>query len=77
MFDFQPGILGIFQKLLASKVNDHHGFSLINCLFMHAPRYSALSFLSFELDAYEWVFTICLKLDTHTLFELLLFVANL
>jgi len=35
---FQPGILGIFQKLLASKVNDHHGFSLIDCLVMHAPR---------------------------------------
>jgi len=44
VFDLQPGILGIFQKLLASKVNDHHGFSLVNCLLMHAPRYMASCF---------------------------------
>ena len=29
---FQSGLLGIFQKLLASKTNDHQGFYLLNSI---------------------------------------------
>lgn len=32
-----PAVLGIFQKLNASRVNDHHGFSLLMTLFENMP----------------------------------------
>ncbi|KAK7791230.1 hypothetical protein R5R35_001387 [Gryllus longicercus] len=31
------GLLGVFQKLIASKVNDHEGFYLIQCLIEYFP----------------------------------------
>lgn len=33
----QPGLLGVFQKLLASKANDHQGFYLLNSIIEHMP----------------------------------------
>jgi len=33
----QDGLLGIFQKLIASKANDHDGFHLIQDLMEHMP----------------------------------------
>jgi exportin-2 (importin alpha re-exporter) len=35
--DKLPGILGVFQKQLASKVNDNHGFALIDTLLLYTP----------------------------------------
>jgi exportin-2 (importin alpha re-exporter) len=35
--DKVPGLLGIFQKLLASKSNDHQGFYLLNTMIEHMP----------------------------------------
>ncbi|KAJ8305405.1 hypothetical protein KUTeg_015950 [Tegillarca granosa] len=32
------GLLGIFQKLIASKANDHEGFYLLNSIIEHMPR---------------------------------------
>lgn len=32
------GLLGIFQKLIASKTNDHEGFYLLNSILEHMPR---------------------------------------
>jgi exportin-2 (importin alpha re-exporter) len=36
--------LGIFQKLLASKANDHHGFTLLKSIFEFTPSQSLKSF---------------------------------
>ncbi|CAH1253654.1 CSE1L [Branchiostoma lanceolatum] len=33
-----PSILGVFQKLIASKANDHEGFYLLNSLIEHMPE---------------------------------------
>lgn len=33
----QPGLLGVFQKLIASKANDHQGFYLLNSIVEHMP----------------------------------------
>ncbi|XP_071966632.1 exportin-2 [Engystomops pustulosus] len=32
-----PGLLGVFQKLVASKANDHQGFYLLNSIIEHLP----------------------------------------
>ncbi|TWW62129.1 Exportin-2 [Takifugu flavidus] len=32
-----PGLLGVFQKLIASKANDHQGFYLINSIIEYMP----------------------------------------
>lgn len=34
---FQNGFLGVFQKLIASKVNDHEGFHLMQNIIQHFP----------------------------------------
>ena len=36
-YSFQNGLLGIFQKLIASKTNDHEGFYLLNSIVEHMP----------------------------------------
>ncbi|XP_076259837.1 chromosome segregation 1 [Rhynchophorus ferrugineus] len=33
-----PGFLGVFQKLIASKSNDHEGFYLMQGLVLHCPK---------------------------------------
>uniref|UniRef100_A0A8C9PEW2 Exportin-2 n=1 Tax=Spermophilus dauricus TaxID=99837 RepID=A0A8C9PEW2_SPEDA len=33
----RPGLLGVFQKLIASKANDHQGFYLLNSIIEHMP----------------------------------------
>jgi hypothetical protein len=35
---FQSGLLGVFQKLIASKLNDHEGFYLLQSLIEHLPE---------------------------------------
>ncbi|XP_024946747.1 exportin-2 isoform X2 [Cephus cinctus] len=35
--DKLSGLLGVFQKLIASKANDHEGFLLIQCIIEHFP----------------------------------------
>jgi len=37
---FQNGLLGIFQKLIASRSNDHQGFYLLNTMVEHMPEYA-------------------------------------
>jgi hypothetical protein len=32
-----PGVLGVFQKLIASKANDQYGFALISGIVQHLP----------------------------------------
>lgn len=32
-----PAFLGIFQKLIASRLNDHYGFDLLTSIFQHIP----------------------------------------
>ena len=32
-----PAFLGIFQKLIASRQNDHFGFELLVSIFQHVP----------------------------------------
>lgn len=32
------GLLGVFQKLIASKSNDHEGFLLMQTIIQHFPR---------------------------------------
>ncbi|XP_052087731.1 exportin-2-like isoform X2 [Mytilus californianus] len=32
------GLLGVFQKLIASKANDHEGFYLLNSIIQHMPK---------------------------------------
>lgn len=39
------GLLGVFQKLIASKANDHEGFYLIQSLIEHLPTQSLASYL--------------------------------
>lgn len=34
----QPGMLGVFQKLLASRINDHYGLQLLNSILVHVPQ---------------------------------------
>lgn len=36
-FHFQKGILGVFQKLIASKTHDHEGFYLLNSIIEFVP----------------------------------------
>ncbi|CAB3368472.1 Hypothetical predicted protein [Cloeon dipterum] len=36
--DQLPPLLGIFQKLIASKANDHEGFYLVQTIFEHFPQ---------------------------------------
>lgn len=36
--DKLPGFLGVFQKLIASKTNDHEGFYLMQALILHCPK---------------------------------------
>lgn len=36
-FSSQPGLLGVFQKLIASKANDHQGFYLLNSIVEYMP----------------------------------------
>lgn len=36
-FDKLNAVLGVFQKMIASKTNDHEGFKLIQTLLMHYP----------------------------------------
>jgi exportin-2 (importin alpha re-exporter) len=33
-----PAFLGIFQKLLSSRINDHHGFNLCKAIFEYVPQ---------------------------------------
>lgn len=35
--DKTSGLLGVFQKLIASKVNDREGFLLLECIIEHFP----------------------------------------
>lgn len=37
LLNFQGGFLGVFQKLIASKANDHEGFYLIQNIIQHFP----------------------------------------
>uniref|UniRef100_A0A8C2WJ39 Exportin-2 n=1 Tax=Cyclopterus lumpus TaxID=8103 RepID=A0A8C2WJ39_CYCLU len=39
-----PGLLGVFQKLIASKANDHQGFYLLNSIIEHMPTESILQY---------------------------------
>lgn len=39
----QPGLLGVFQKLIASKANDHQGFYLLNSIIEHMPPWVPLT----------------------------------
>lgn len=34
-------ILGIFQKLMSSKFNDHHGFNLLQSIYAYVPAYQS------------------------------------
>lgn len=38
LFVFQNGLLGIFQKLLASKTHDHEGFYILNSIIEFMPQ---------------------------------------
>ncbi|GLV36439.1 Chromosome segregation 1 [Carabus blaptoides fortunei] len=52
--DKLSGLLGIFQKLIASKSNDHEGFVLLQCIMQHfpsetlAPFHKQIFFLLFQ-----------------------------
>ena len=46
---YQSGLLGIFQKLIASKQNDHEGFYLMNTMVEKMPRYHELYTLKYKL----------------------------
>lgn len=37
-FMFQSGLLGVFQKMIASRANDHEGFYLMQSLIEHCPK---------------------------------------
>uniref|UniRef100_A0A8D3DNW8 Exportin-2 n=1 Tax=Scophthalmus maximus TaxID=52904 RepID=A0A8D3DNW8_SCOMX len=39
-----PGLLGVFQKLIASKANDHQGFYLLNSIIEHMPPESIIQY---------------------------------
>uniref|UniRef100_A0A8C5CJJ2 Exportin-2 n=1 Tax=Gadus morhua TaxID=8049 RepID=A0A8C5CJJ2_GADMO len=39
-----PGLLGVFQKLIASKANDHQGFYLLNSIIEHMPPESIMQY---------------------------------
>uniref|UniRef100_A0A8C6PGN0 Exportin-2 n=1 Tax=Nothobranchius furzeri TaxID=105023 RepID=A0A8C6PGN0_NOTFU len=39
-----PGLLGVFQKLIASKANDHQGFYLLNSIIEHMPAESIIQY---------------------------------
>lgn len=47
---FQNGLLGIFQKLIASKTNDHEGFYLLNSILEHMPRSYFMHTPTFKVD---------------------------
>ncbi|XP_043215299.1 exportin-2-like isoform X2 [Amphibalanus amphitrite] len=36
--DKLPALLGVFQKLIASRANDHHGFTIVSALFESLPE---------------------------------------
>uniref|UniRef100_A0A8C6PI64 Exportin-2 n=1 Tax=Nothobranchius furzeri TaxID=105023 RepID=A0A8C6PI64_NOTFU len=42
--DKVPGLLGVFQKLIASKANDHQGFYLLNSIIEHMPAESIIQY---------------------------------
>jgi exportin-2 (importin alpha re-exporter) len=35
-----PAFLGVFQKLIASRLNDHHGFELLTSITQNVPMYA-------------------------------------
>ena len=39
-----PGLLGVFQKLIASKTNDHEGFYLLQSMVEHLPAESLANY---------------------------------
>jgi exportin-2 (importin alpha re-exporter) len=41
--DYTERILGVFQKLISSKQNDHHGLALVSVLFEYLPMYALVS----------------------------------
>lgn len=49
---FQNGLLGIFQKLIASKTNDHEGFYLLNSILEHMPRSDFMHTSIFKVDQF-------------------------
>lgn len=49
---FQNGLLGIFQKLIASKTNDHEGFYLLNSILEHMPRSDFMHTCKFKVDQF-------------------------
>lgn len=49
---FQNGLLGIFQKLIASKTNDHEGFYLLNSILEHMPRSNFMHTSIFKVDQF-------------------------
>lgn len=49
---FQNGLLGIFQKLIASKTNDHEGFYLLNSILEHMPRSDFMHISIFKVDQF-------------------------
>ena len=53
-FDCMTGLLGIFQKLVASRANDHEGFNLIRAMVVYLPIVLIAPYL-------KDVFTICFQ----------------
>lgn len=40
-----PGMLGVFQKLIASKALDHEGFNLLDSMMQHVPYASLQQYM--------------------------------
>eukprot|EP01135_Chromosphaera_perkinsii_P000361 Nk52_evm8s78 gene=Nk52_evmTU8s78 len=53
-FDCMTGLLGIFQKLVASRVNDHEGFNLMKAIVLHLPLTAYGPYL-------KDIFTVCFQ----------------
>ena len=50
----QNGLLGVFQKLLASKTHDHEGFYILNSIVEFMPQWDL--FLYFLIKIIMFVF---------------------
>lgn len=53
----QPGLLGVFQKLIASKANDHQGFYLLNSIVEHMPPWVIIT--NSEIMFFFFFFSFC------------------
>ena len=62
VLNYLEGVLGVFQKLISSKINDHEGFFLIESIVQHVPL---AGFEKYMAKIWELIFTRLMNSKTN------------